>query len=106
MEGKGIERAPCQGRWVPCATPPALGQVRELLETLPVLLLLLVLCGLDWALYSIFDTIRRHSFLQYSFRSEPASPETPAPGSHPPRFFPFCLPLLVSAPFYPPQGQI
>ncbi|XP_049736626.1 E3 ubiquitin-protein ligase DCST1 [Elephas maximus indicus] len=43
--------------------------VRELLESVPVLLLLLVLCGLDWALYSIFDTIRHHSFLQYSFRS-------------------------------------
>uniref|UniRef100_A0A2K6C2N2 DC-STAMP domain containing 1 n=1 Tax=Macaca nemestrina TaxID=9545 RepID=A0A2K6C2N2_MACNE len=43
--------------------------VRELLETLPILLLLAVLCGLDWALYSIFDTIRHHSFLQYSFRS-------------------------------------
>nr|XP_004026906.2 E3 ubiquitin-protein ligase DCST1 isoform X2 [Gorilla gorilla gorilla]XP_055216900.1 E3 ubiquitin-protein ligase DCST1 isoform X2 [Gorilla gorilla gorilla] len=43
--------------------------VRELLETLPILLLLVVLCGLDWALYSIFDTIRHHSFLQYSFRS-------------------------------------
>ncbi|XP_017201334.3 E3 ubiquitin-protein ligase DCST1 isoform X1 [Oryctolagus cuniculus] len=43
--------------------------VRELLETLPVLLLLLLLFGLDWALYSIFDTIRQHSFLQYSFRS-------------------------------------
>uniref|UniRef100_A0A7N5P3D9 E3 ubiquitin-protein ligase DCST1-like n=1 Tax=Ailuropoda melanoleuca TaxID=9646 RepID=A0A7N5P3D9_AILME len=43
--------------------------VRELVETLPVLLLLLLLCGLDWALYSIFDTIRHHSFLQYSFRS-------------------------------------
>uniref|UniRef100_A0A8C5P3I8 DC-STAMP domain containing 1 n=1 Tax=Jaculus jaculus TaxID=51337 RepID=A0A8C5P3I8_JACJA len=43
--------------------------VRELLETLPVALLLLLLCGLDWALYSIFDTIRGHSFLQYSFRS-------------------------------------
>ncbi|KAK7796117.1 hypothetical protein U0070_013771 [Myodes glareolus] len=42
---------------------------RELLETLPIVLLLLVLCGLDWALYSIFDAIRRHSFLQYSFRS-------------------------------------
>ncbi|XP_032254566.1 E3 ubiquitin-protein ligase DCST1, partial [Phoca vitulina] len=42
--------------------------VRELVETLPVLLLLLLLCGLDWALYSIFDTIRHHSFLQYSFR--------------------------------------
>ncbi|XP_005411619.1 PREDICTED: DC-STAMP domain-containing protein 1 isoform X2 [Chinchilla lanigera] len=42
---------------------------RELLETLPVLLLLLVLCGLDWALYSVFDTIRQHSFLQYSFQS-------------------------------------
>nr|BAK63132.1 DC-STAMP domain containing 1 [Pan troglodytes] len=44
-------------------------KVRELLETLPILLLLVVLCGLDWALYSIFDTIRHHSFLQYSFRS-------------------------------------
>uniref|UniRef100_A0A8D1BKX9 DC-STAMP domain containing 1 n=1 Tax=Sus scrofa TaxID=9823 RepID=A0A8D1BKX9_PIG len=43
--------------------------IRELLETLPVLLLLGVLCGLDGALYSIFDTIRHHSFLQYSFRS-------------------------------------
>ncbi|KAM7318434.1 hypothetical protein ACRRTK_023171 [Alexandromys fortis] len=42
---------------------------RELLEMLPMVLLLLVLCGLDWALYSIFDAIRRHSFLQYSFRS-------------------------------------
>ncbi|XP_037018412.2 E3 ubiquitin-protein ligase DCST1 isoform X2 [Artibeus jamaicensis] len=43
--------------------------VRELMETVPVLLLLLVLCGLDWALYSTFDTIRHHSFLQYSFHS-------------------------------------
>ncbi|XP_007108956.1 LOW QUALITY PROTEIN: E3 ubiquitin-protein ligase DCST1 [Physeter macrocephalus] len=43
--------------------------VRELMETLPVVLLLLLLCGLDWALYSIFDTIRHHSFVQYSFRS-------------------------------------
>ncbi|XP_075396870.1 E3 ubiquitin-protein ligase DCST1 [Tenrec ecaudatus] len=43
--------------------------VRELLESVPVLLLLLLLCGLDWALYSIFDTIRHHSFLQYSFSS-------------------------------------
>ncbi|XP_045312059.1 E3 ubiquitin-protein ligase DCST1 isoform X6 [Leopardus geoffroyi] len=43
--------------------------VRELAETLPVLLLLLVLCGLDWALYSVFNTIRHHSFLQYTFRS-------------------------------------
>ncbi|XP_029789322.1 E3 ubiquitin-protein ligase DCST1 [Suricata suricatta] len=42
---------------------------RELAETVPVLLLLLLLCGLDWALYSIFAAIRRHSFLQYSFRS-------------------------------------
>nr|XP_012623343.1 DC-STAMP domain-containing protein 1 isoform X3 [Microcebus murinus]XP_012623344.1 DC-STAMP domain-containing protein 1 isoform X3 [Microcebus murinus] len=43
--------------------------VRELLETLPILLLLLVMCGLDWALYCIFDTIRHHSFLEYSFYS-------------------------------------
>lgn len=53
------------------------------METLPVLLLLLLLCGLDWALYSIFDTIRHHSFLQYSFRSEPRPRAPPAPpGSH------------------------
>ncbi|XP_052034632.1 E3 ubiquitin-protein ligase DCST1 [Apodemus sylvaticus] len=43
--------------------------VRELIETLPLLLLLLVLCAMDWALYSVFDTIGRHSYLQYSFRS-------------------------------------
>ncbi|XP_006895886.1 PREDICTED: DC-STAMP domain-containing protein 1 [Elephantulus edwardii] len=43
--------------------------VRELLESVPVLLLLLLLCGLDWAFFSIFNTIRHHSFLQYSFRS-------------------------------------
>ncbi|XP_058165765.1 E3 ubiquitin-protein ligase DCST1 [Dasypus novemcinctus] len=41
----------------------------ELLELLPLLLLLLLLCCLDWALYTIFDTIRHHSFVQYSFRS-------------------------------------
>ncbi|KAM4861775.1 E3 ubiquitin-protein ligase DCST1 [Thomomys bottae] len=43
--------------------------VRELLETLPVVLLLLLLCVLDRALYTVFDTIRQHSFLEYSFRS-------------------------------------
>ncbi|GAB1287743.1 E3 ubiquitin-protein ligase DCST1 [Apodemus speciosus] len=43
--------------------------VRELVETLPILLLLLVLCAMDWALYSVFDTIGRHSYMQYSFRS-------------------------------------
>lgn len=59
----------------------ALLQARELLETLPVLLLLLVLCGLDAALYSVFDTIRQHSFLQYSFRSEPPHrPQGPVTG--------------------------
>ncbi|XP_049637562.1 E3 ubiquitin-protein ligase DCST1 [Suncus etruscus] len=42
---------------------------RELLETMPVLLLLLLMCGLDWALFAIFDTIRHYSFLQYSFHS-------------------------------------
>ncbi|XP_069861021.1 E3 ubiquitin-protein ligase DCST1-like isoform X4 [Dipodomys merriami] len=43
--------------------------VRELLETLPILLLLLLLCALDRALYTVFDTIRQHSYLQYSFYS-------------------------------------
>ncbi|XP_004693698.1 PREDICTED: DC-STAMP domain-containing protein 1 [Condylura cristata] len=41
----------------------------ELLEALPVLLLLLLLCGLDWVLYTIFDTMRQQTFLKYSFRS-------------------------------------
>ena len=85
-----------------CPAPPLLppGQLRELVETLPVLLLLL-LCGLDWALYSIFDTIRHHSFVQYSFRSEPsphsrlqAQGDNPLENSRPcaatpPQFFQF-----------------
>ena len=61
------------------------------METLPVLLLLLVLCGLDWALYSIFDTIRHHSFVQYSFRSEPS----PTPGSRPKETTPWRTPTLA-----------
>ncbi|XP_043820041.1 E3 ubiquitin-protein ligase DCST1 isoform X2 [Dromiciops gliroides] len=43
--------------------------IQELLESLPVLMLLLILCVLDWAFYTIFDTIRKHSFLQYTFSS-------------------------------------
>uniref|UniRef100_A0A4X2LFN1 Uncharacterized protein n=2 Tax=Vombatus ursinus TaxID=29139 RepID=A0A4X2LFN1_VOMUR len=38
-------------------------------ESLPVLMLLLILCVLDWAFYTIFDTISKHSFLQYTFSS-------------------------------------
>ena len=81
------------------------------METLPVLLLLLVLCGLDWALYSTFDTIRHHSFLQYSFRSEPAPPgHTPLQNAHscaaiPPQFFPFCLFLLGLSPSLSSSGS-
>lgn len=52
-----------------------------------------MLCGLDWALYSAFDTIRHHSFLQYSFRSERV-PETS------PRQIP--TPILPIVP--PPPG--
>lgn len=83
-----------------------------MMEILPVLLLLVVLCGLDWALYSIFDTIRRHSFLQYSFRSEPAPPgDTPLENSHPwaathPNSPNFVTSLWISAPLCPPQGQV
>lgn len=73
--------------------PAAPGQIPELLETLPALLLLAVLCGLDWALYSAFHTIRHHSFLQYSFRSERV-PETS------PRQIP--TPILPIVP--PPPG--
>lgn len=74
------ERARAGRAALPSSGPRLLGQGRELVETVPVLLLLLLLCGLDWALYSIFDTIRHHSFLQYSFRSEPSpSPLPPRP---------------------------
>lgn len=82
--------------------PGALGQMPELLETLPVALLLAVLCGLDWALYSAFDVIRQHSFLQYSFRSERGPPGHPLPPNPhpcvatPPPFFPSRRLLLGS----------
>ena len=92
MEGRGgSEEAPGLDQWHCPALPLLLpGQLRELVETLPVLLLLLLLCGLDWALYSIFDTVRHHSFVQYSFRSEPsphsrlqAQGDNPLETSHP-----------------------
>lgn len=84
VEGEGIREGSLPGQAaLPRSTPPVLGQIKEVSETLPVMLLLLVLCGLDWALYSIFDTIRHHSFLQYSFRSEPTPPgDTPLENSH------------------------
>lgn len=92
--GGGREGSTPGRRALSCSSPPALGQVRELMETLPILLLFLVLCGLDWALYSIFDTIRHHSFLEYSFRSEPRLPghprRTPTPcAPTPSQFFQF-----------------
>lgn len=83
-------------------------QVRELLETVPVLLLLLVLCGLDWALYSVFDTIRQHSFLQYSFRSEPQPKQSLHPAFSSMSPLPFCDPvfLLPKVKSQPPQRQL
>ncbi|XP_070622886.1 E3 ubiquitin-protein ligase DCST1 isoform X2 [Erythrolamprus reginae] len=41
----------------------------ELLGCLPPLVFLLMACALDSLLYTIFSTIRHHSFVQYSFRS-------------------------------------
>ncbi|XP_061461947.1 E3 ubiquitin-protein ligase DCST1 [Rhineura floridana] len=41
----------------------------ELLGCLPALLFLLIACVLDFLLYTIFSTIRHHSFVEYSFRS-------------------------------------
>uniref|UniRef100_A0A8C5SXC3 Dendritic cell-specific transmembrane protein-like domain-containing protein n=1 Tax=Laticauda laticaudata TaxID=8630 RepID=A0A8C5SXC3_LATLA len=46
-----------------------LGALLELLGCLPPLVFLLVACALDSLLYTIFSTIRNHSFIQYSFRS-------------------------------------
>lgn len=70
------------------------------------MLLLLVLCAIDWALYSVFDTISHYSFLEYSFRSEPGPrPEPkgqPPPVSHTSSFLfcilSLCLPRKTSAP--------
>eukprot|EP00073_Rattus_norvegicus_P044648 XP_017446794.1 PREDICTED: DC-STAMP domain-containing protein 1 isoform X1 [Rattus norvegicus] len=74
--------------------------IRELLETLPILLLLLVLFAIDWVLYSIFDTIGHHSFVQYSFRSKPGP--RPEPTWQPP---PSCLPYLF-LPFLHPKKNL
>ncbi|XP_070806369.1 E3 ubiquitin-protein ligase DCST1 [Pituophis catenifer annectens] len=41
----------------------------ELLGCLPPLVFLLMACALDSLLFTIFSTIRNHSFIQYSFRS-------------------------------------
>lgn len=82
-KGQGTLQAPNQGRGHPIPPSPGSLQVRELVETLPILLLLLVLCAMDWALYSIFDTIGRHSYMQYTFRSEPG-PEQGQPLLSPP----------------------
>ncbi|XP_038624420.1 E3 ubiquitin-protein ligase DCST1 [Tachyglossus aculeatus] len=56
--------------WKPTIQIPERANViRELMESMPPLLLLLVTCVLDWALYTVFATIRHHSFLEYSYQS-------------------------------------
>ncbi|XP_040982080.1 E3 ubiquitin-protein ligase DCST1 isoform X4 [Aquila chrysaetos chrysaetos] len=50
--------------------PPELqSMVLELLECIPPLLLLLLACGLDHALFTMLRIIQQHSFVQYSFHS-------------------------------------
>nr|XP_016854845.1 PREDICTED: DC-STAMP domain-containing protein 1 [Anolis carolinensis] len=41
----------------------------ELLGCMPAVLFLAITCSLDHLLYTIFSTIRHHSFVEYSFRS-------------------------------------
>ncbi|KAJ7307338.1 hypothetical protein JRQ81_009348 [Phrynocephalus forsythii] len=41
----------------------------ELLGCVPALLFLLIACALDFLLFTVFSTIRHHSFVEYSFRS-------------------------------------
>lgn len=106
--GQRAENTPSSkpGQRVPNSTYPGFLQIRELLETLPILLLLLVLFAIDWVLYSVFDTISHHSFVQYSFRSKPGPrPEPkwqPPPVSHTSSFLlcilSLCLPRTTSAP--------
>jgi hypothetical protein len=92
--GQRAENTPSSkpGQRVPNSASSGSLQIRELLETLPIVLLLLVLCAIDWALYSVFDTIRQHSFVQYSFRSEPGPRAwgQPPPASHTSSFL-FCI---------------
>lgn len=59
-----------------------------------------MLFAIDWVLYSIFDTIGHHSFVQYSFRSEPGP--RPEPTWQPP---PSCLPYLF-LPFLHPKKNL
>lgn len=69
---------------------PRSPQVLELLECIPPLLLLLLACGLDHTLFTMLSIIQQHSFVQYSFHSEPHGapqqpPHTPPPTSPTPQ---------------------
>ncbi|KAM9623288.1 E3 ubiquitin-protein ligase DCST1 isoform 2-T2 [Morphnus guianensis] len=68
-----LRRAEVSAVIFPCRLamqPPELqSMVLELLECIPPLLLLLLACGLDHALFTMLSIIQQHSFVQYSFHS-------------------------------------
>ncbi|NXW23842.1 DCST1 ligase, partial [Circaetus pectoralis] len=68
-----LRRAEVSAVIFPCrlaVQPPELqSMVLELLECIPPLLLLLLACGLDHALFTMLSIIQQHSFVQYSFHS-------------------------------------
>lgn len=61
--------------WGPGCGRPCFPQVLEVLECIPPLLLLLLACGLDHTLFTMLSIIQQHSFVQYSFHSEPTAPQ-------------------------------
>ncbi|XP_077776451.1 E3 ubiquitin-protein ligase DCST1 isoform X2 [Podarcis muralis] len=49
--------------------PETKNMMSELLGCLPASLFVIIACVLDFLLYTIFSTIKHHSFVEYSFRS-------------------------------------
>ncbi|XP_030042736.1 E3 ubiquitin-protein ligase DCST1 [Microcaecilia unicolor] len=49
--------------------PEVMSTVLSLIHTLPLAILLSILCGTDYILYKLFKLIHKHSFIQYEFTS-------------------------------------
>nr|XP_033781337.1 E3 ubiquitin-protein ligase DCST1 [Geotrypetes seraphini] len=49
--------------------PEVMSTVLSLIQTLPLAMLLFILCGTDYILFKLFNLIRKHSFIEYAFSS-------------------------------------
>ncbi|XP_029435630.1 E3 ubiquitin-protein ligase DCST1 [Rhinatrema bivittatum] len=49
--------------------PEMKSMIMSIVQTMPLVVLLVITCGIDYILYKVFSLIRRHSFIQYTFTS-------------------------------------